>query len=159
MFTLPAGDGVQAEGHNDERPVVLEGQLLKALYPLDMPQILTMPHGIGMDNWMTKDEWISVLKLSTQWRFIDARNLAIQQLHSRPDLEGVERIQLAQQYDVADWLRMGYIHLVQREHGMSQDEARKIGWEIAFHLCQAREQAWTSRRSNWLAESASAAYK
>jgi hypothetical protein len=41
MFTLPAGDGVQAEGHNDERPVVLEGvrsndfqQLLKALYPL-----------------------------------------------------------------------------------------------------------------------------
>ncbi|KAJ7314358.1 hypothetical protein DFH08DRAFT_716740, partial [Mycena albidolilacea] len=110
MFTLPAGDGVQAEGHNDEQPVVLEGvrsddfqQLLKALYPL--------PDGIGMDNWMTKDEWISVLKLSTQWCFIDARNLAIQQLHSRRDLEVVERIQLAQQYDIADWLRMGYIDL------------------------------------------------
>jgi hypothetical protein len=41
MFTLPAGDGVQAEGQNDEQPVVLEGvrsddfqQLLKVLYPL-----------------------------------------------------------------------------------------------------------------------------
>jgi hypothetical protein len=125
---------------------------------------------------MTKDEWISVLKLSTQWRFIDTRNLAIQQLHSRLDLEDVERIQLAQQYDIADWLRMGYIHLVKRNRGMSQDEARKIGWETAFHLCQAREHAWASR-TTWyygltdtaidemfadefrLAELASAAYK
>jgi hypothetical protein len=141
-----------------------------------MPQILTMPDGIGTDNWMTKDEWISVLKLSTQWRFIDARNLAIQQLRSRPDLEDVERIQLAQQYDIADWLRMGYIHLVQRKGGISQDEARKIGWETAFHLCQARERAWASQTyfynglddtvidamfadEFWLAELASAAYK
>ncbi|KAJ7312369.1 hypothetical protein DFH08DRAFT_717582 [Mycena albidolilacea] len=170
MFTLPAGDGVQAEGHNDEQPVVLEGvrsdnfqQLLKALYPL-------------MDNWMTKDEWISVLKPSTQWRFINTRNLAIQQLHSRPDLEGVEQIQLAQQYNVAGWLRIGYIHLVKRSHGISQDEARKIGWKTPFHLCQARERAWASQTYFYnsldntvidtmfaevfrLAELASAAYK
>jgi hypothetical protein len=40
-FTLPAGDGIHAEGESDENPVVLEGissidfkSLLKVLYPL-----------------------------------------------------------------------------------------------------------------------------
>ncbi|KAF7370263.1 hypothetical protein MSAN_00657500 [Mycena sanguinolenta] len=144
-FTLPVADNADAEGQSDENPVILEGissvdfrALLKVLYPLDIPQILSMP----------KDEWISVLKLSTQWYFLDARDLAIKQLNDRPDIGGVERILLARQYDVATWLRKGYNDLAKREEGLSLEDAAKIGWETTVRLYQTREAAIKSYPGN-----------
>ncbi|KAJ6456078.1 hypothetical protein C8R45DRAFT_1034843 [Mycena sanguinolenta] len=137
-FTLPVADNADTEGQSDENPVILEGissvdfrALLTVLYPLDIPQILSMP----------KDEWISVLKLSTQWYFLDARDLAIKQLDERPDIGSVERILLGRQYDVATWLRMGYNDLAKREEGISLEDAAKIGWETTVRLYQTREAA------------------
>ncbi|KAJ7212851.1 hypothetical protein C8J57DRAFT_1097070, partial [Mycena rebaudengoi] len=122
-FTLPAADDVQAEGRSGANPFKLEGissvdfeRLFKVLYPLDIPQILLMP----------KDDWISVLKLSTLWYFIDARDLAIRQLTGM-SLGSVERILLSRQYDVAPWLRSGYTELARREEGISLDDTEKIG--------------------------------
>ncbi|KAJ7250472.1 hypothetical protein B0H12DRAFT_1234360 [Mycena haematopus] len=133
-FTLPAVDGADTEGGSDENPIILEGiksvnfvTLLKVLYPLDIPQILS------------KNEWISVLKLSTQWYFLSARNFAIRQLDSRSDMGSVERILLARQYDIAAWLREGYDDLVNRKHGISVEEAVKIGLETTVRLYQAGE--------------------
>ncbi|KAK7024962.1 hypothetical protein R3P38DRAFT_2951960 [Favolaschia claudopus] len=144
MFALPAGDDPNIEGQCDERPIILEGitscefeQLLKVLYPLDLPGVMSA----GLGNWMSKEEWIAVLKLSTLWRFLDARKLAIHQLDTRADLGSVERIMLARQYDVASWLRKGYIALAQRSQMISREEATEIGWETAFSLCQLREIA------------------
>ncbi|KAJ7656468.1 hypothetical protein DFH06DRAFT_1411260 [Mycena polygramma] len=84
IFILPVVDAVQGEDQSDENPVILEGisrvdfeRLLKVLYPLDIPQILSM----------AKDDWISVLKLSTLWYFLDARDLAIKPLNDRGDRE------------------------------------------------------------------------
>ncbi|KAJ7699027.1 hypothetical protein B0H17DRAFT_1049944 [Mycena rosella] len=136
-FTLPAVDDVQAEGQSDANPFVLEGissvdfhRLLKVLYPLDIPQILGM----------RKEEWVSVLKLSTLWRFLDARDLAIKQLTSI-GLGSVEGILLSRQYDVAPWLRAGYTDLAQREEGISLEDAEKIGWQTTVRLYQTREAA------------------
>ncbi|KAJ7149762.1 hypothetical protein C8R43DRAFT_499324 [Mycena crocata] len=136
-FTLPAADDVQAEGHSDKNPFVLEGitsvdfaRLLKVLYPLDIPQILGMP----------KDDWISVLKLSTLWYFLDARDLAIRQLDAM-GLSSVLRILLARQYDVANWLRTGYTELARREEGISLEDAAKIGWGTTVRLYHTRETA------------------
>ncbi|KAF7356244.1 hypothetical protein MVEN_00955900 [Mycena venus] len=150
-FTLPTGDGVRAEGQTDENPVVLQGirsvdfqALLKVLYPLDLQQILT-----DKDRWMTKEEWISVLKLSTKWYFLDTRNLAIDQLNSRADMGGVDRILLARQYDVPNWLQMGYADLARRTAGISREDAEKIGWETALQLCQVRENALKTNNSSY----------
>ncbi|KAJ6481256.1 hypothetical protein C8R47DRAFT_1135174 [Mycena vitilis] len=144
-FTLPAIDAVQAEGQSDENPFILEGisrvdfeRLLKVLYPLDIPQILSM----------AKDDWISVLKLSTLWYFLDARDLAIKQLNNRSDIGSVERILLARQYDVASWLRMGYTDLGRREEGISLADAEKIGWQTTVRLYQTREAAIKSYSPN-----------
>ncbi|KAJ7763619.1 hypothetical protein DFH07DRAFT_812587 [Mycena maculata] len=143
-FTLPAGDDVQAEGHSDENPFILDGiskvdfqRLLKVLYPLDIPQILGMP----------KDDWISVLKLSTLWYFLDARELAIQQLTSRIT-ESVERILLARDYEVSSWLRAGYTDLARREEGISMEDAEKIGLRTTVQLYQTREAAIKSYSSS-----------
>ncbi|KAJ6581992.1 hypothetical protein B0H19DRAFT_1019018 [Mycena capillaripes] len=137
-FTLPAVDAVNAEGQSDENPFILQGiervdfeRLLKVLYPLDVPQILSM----------VKDDWISVLKLSTLWYFLDARDLAIKQLNGRADIGSIERILLARQYDVAPWLRMGYTDLARREEGISLEDAEKIGWQVTVRLYQTREAA------------------
>ncbi|KAJ7786710.1 hypothetical protein B0H14DRAFT_3163765 [Mycena olivaceomarginata] len=137
-------DGTQVEGRNDENPIVLEGvssvdfqALLKVLYPLD----ILKPHAL------TTEEWISVLKLSTQWGFFDARKLAIQNLMinatKRPDdLGHVQRILLARQYEVGIWLRPGYTYLATRDGDISREEAEAIGWETAFLITQIRERAW-----------------
>jgi hypothetical protein len=97
---------------------------------------------------MTKDEWISVLKLSTQWYFLDIRDLAIKQLSNRTDIGSVDRILLARQYDVPVWLRMGINELAQCHEGISREDAEKIGWETALQLCRVREMA-LSRYSGW----------
>ncbi|KAK7024965.1 hypothetical protein R3P38DRAFT_3193884 [Favolaschia claudopus] len=137
MYALPTNDSSEAEGQSDEKPIKLQRiqsadfeQLLKILYPLDLPRVLSV--GPDNDSWMTKDGWIAVLKLSTMWRFIDARKLAIRQLQDRAGIDPIERILLARQYDVAPWLRT-----------ISRDEAAKIGWQTAFFLGQLREKAAT----------------
>ncbi|KAJ7192290.1 hypothetical protein GGX14DRAFT_480320 [Mycena pura] len=144
-FTLPPGDGNRTEGKSDKNPVVLEGitcidfqRLLKVLYPPDMKSQIS---SIADANWMTKEEWLSVLKLSTQWYFLATRDLAIKKLDQLPDMGSIERIRLARQYDVPAWLRTGYTQLAQRSAGISREEAAQIGWETAFQLCQVREAA------------------
>ncbi|KAF8216984.1 hypothetical protein K438DRAFT_1798113 [Mycena galopus ATCC 62051] len=146
MLTLPPGDGVKVEGQSDDNPIVLEGissvdfrALLKVLYPLDAQAVLG-------DSWMTKAEWISVIKLSTLWRFLAARHLAITQLQSRTDMDGVELVLLGRQYDVAAWLRKGYTDLAKRRNVLSREEAEKVGWETAFLLCQVREKSGGARK-------------
>jgi len=140
LFTLPVpvSSHAQTEGQSDENPIVLEGirridfeWLLTVLYPLDTPLDLSA---------LTKDAWISVLKLSTQWNFLDARALAIQQLTGQ-GMGPVERIVLAKQYDVSVWLRSGYTEIARSGEGISVEDAGKIGWETAFRLYKLREKA------------------
>ncbi|KAK7012715.1 hypothetical protein R3P38DRAFT_3018777 [Favolaschia claudopus] len=147
MFTFPSGAEVPCEGQSDENPIVLEGirkadfeALLKVIYPMNFLQIATTDMPRFPWHWMTRNEWISVLKLSTQWNFLDARNLAIFHLHT-DHIEPVERIMLARQYDVAPWLKIGYTDLAQQPERMTREEAEKIGWKTAFLLSQMREMA------------------
>ncbi|KAF8216963.1 hypothetical protein K438DRAFT_1704090 [Mycena galopus ATCC 62051] len=137
MLTLPPGDAVKVEGQSDDNPIVLDGiskvdfrALLKILYPLQ----------IRRTDFMSKDEWLSVLKLSTQWRFLEARDLAIAQLNNHSDIGDVELILLARQYDVATWLRKGYTSIAERSEIISEEEAQKLGWQTAFRLSQVREK-------------------
>ncbi|KAJ7210477.1 hypothetical protein GGX14DRAFT_520493 [Mycena pura] len=136
-LTLPPAKDAQAEGNSNDNPFILHGissidfqRLLKVLYPLDVPQILTMP----------KEDWISVLKLATMWCFIAVRSLAIQQIDLL-GLQSVERILLARGYHVSSWLRTGYTELARREEGISLEDAEKIGWKTTVQLYQVRETA------------------
>ncbi|KAH6907067.1 hypothetical protein BKA70DRAFT_1286143, partial [Coprinopsis sp. MPI-PUGE-AT-0042] len=75
---------------------------------------------------LSQDEWISVLKLSTLWRFNELRKLAISHLSwswPRPTMDPIDRICLAKEYRVYDWLLQGY-----------QQEGEKIGMEVALEL-------------------------
>ncbi|KAJ7020612.1 hypothetical protein C8F04DRAFT_1317151 [Mycena alexandri] len=131
-LTLPAGSHT-VEGTSDQNPVKLEGigygdfrALLKVLYPLRNP----------MES-MPKEEWISVLKLSTMWCLLETRALAIERLtvHVQNTVQGII---LGREYHVEDWVRSGYETLAQR--GLSLNDAEVIGWETATKIYAIREE-------------------
>jgi hypothetical protein len=88
---------------------------------------------------MTKEGWISVLRLAEMWNFKDIRALAILKLTNEP-MEPVEQILLAKTYVVPQWLRAGYYALATRSDVLSSEEAKRIGYETAVLMFQAREQ-------------------
>ncbi|KAJ7655374.1 hypothetical protein B0H17DRAFT_1021590 [Mycena rosella] len=176
-FTLPPADGTKPEGSSPHNPFKLEGissadfrALLKLLYPLTcLPKTPTL----------TKDEWMSVLKLATLYRFLELRELAIQELATHAQsLDCMQRVALGKQYDVAAWIRSGYTDLARRDAPISLEESSTIGWELTLRIYQAREVALRTGYSRYsvpnvqnvdvealfqkefrAADSASAAYK
>ena len=88
MFLLPSGPGANTEGQDREHPIVLEGYkkeefacLLKVMYPTYVLIIFikidpdyqwgcrasSLVSGTTLDLCLGKEEWVSVLKLSTIW--------------------------------------------------------------------------------------------
>lgn len=97
---------------------------------------------------LSKDHWISVLKLATLWRLLATRALAIRHLDAEVK-NGVEGIFLARKYHVASWLRSGYTALSRGAHGaMSLADAEIIGWETATKIYRIREEAAHKRRND-----------
>jgi hypothetical protein len=95
---------------------------------------------------MTKEGWISVLRLAEMWNFKDIRALAIAKL-TNESLEPVEQILLARTYMVPQWLRAGYDALATRSDVLSSEEAKRIGYETAVLMFQARERI---RKTAWV---------
>ncbi|KAJ7477479.1 hypothetical protein FB451DRAFT_1242560 [Mycena latifolia] len=152
-FMLPVTDDV--EGISDKNPVKLEGvssvdfeRLLVVLYPLCVDLILlfknhsrSQRHREDPMPTLSKDHWISVLKLATLWRLLATRALAIRHLDAEVK-NGAEGIVLARKYHVASWLRSGYTALSRGAHGaMSLADAEMIGWETATKIYRVREEA------------------
>ncbi|KIM82558.1 hypothetical protein PILCRDRAFT_820414 [Piloderma croceum F 1598] len=138
VFTLPLGSN-QAEGSSDENPIRLESissidfqRLLMVMYP---------ENSLSQCVKMNQDQWVSVLKLSTMWGFDEIRKKAIAEL-SKINMDTLDKVVLARSYSVGDWLYEGYTALVKREASLSFEEAERLGYEIAFRLCQRREAAF-----------------
>ncbi|KAJ6581980.1 hypothetical protein B0H19DRAFT_929537, partial [Mycena capillaripes] len=133
MLPKPTGAAHTAEGTSDQNPVRLEGissvdfgRLLKALYPLENP----VPS-------MSKDCWISVLKLSTMWRLLEIRARAVQCLGPMVS-NTAEGIVLGRKYHVSSWLRAGYQALALG--GMTLHDVEMIGWETSTKIYRIREE-------------------
>jgi hypothetical protein len=93
---------------------------------------------------LTEDEWTAVLKLSTQWRFINLRKLAIRHISST-EKDPIDRICLGKEYGVYDWVLEGYTQVIERlvsfdymEHEspttLDAQESERIGVETALKL-------------------------
>ena len=67
------------------------------------------------ENFVSKDEWLSVLKISSLWRCRSLRDLAIRKLESpsgwseeHPPPSAVEAIILGRKYFISRWVLEGY---------------------------------------------------
>jgi len=93
---------------------------------------------------LSKDEWLSVLSLSTTWSFHTFRHQAITRLSSPSphplSLDPVERVKYGTQHHVARWVREGFRDLITRDASINTEEARTIGFEIAIRVYQLRDE-------------------
>ncbi|KAH6890236.1 hypothetical protein BKA70DRAFT_871442 [Coprinopsis sp. MPI-PUGE-AT-0042] len=131
MFSVNNG----TDGHSDDHPIVLEGyksQDFDALVRIIVPKPLE-----PSPPKLAKEEWISVLKLSTIWQMDKIRALAIEGL-SRFDLSPLEKIVLAREYTVSKWLSSGVTTLVGTlDKFKIEDIAQTIGWETTARIYAA----------------------
>ncbi|RXW20431.1 hypothetical protein EST38_g5418 [Candolleomyces aberdarensis] len=109
-------------------------QLMTVLFDGELMTGFRVMHSLVL----SKDEWLSVLKLSTRWLFNDLRTMAIEEL-SWLNLDPIERIQLGKEFNVEAWLLSGCCDLVSRESVISIEDAEKISWKVAINLYIIRD--------------------
>ncbi|CAA7260410.1 unnamed protein product [Cyclocybe aegerita] len=138
MFKVPKENTANAERASRELPIILPDSIsrtdfrnfLKALYPL--PVVITLS--------LSKDEWLSVLKLSSLWYFLSFRDMAIAELECPEALTPTEKVTWGRDVKISSWVVKGYQEIVQRSTIISKDEALAIGYETTFSLFKLREQ-------------------
>ncbi|KAF8800853.1 hypothetical protein BYT27DRAFT_7216720 [Phlegmacium glaucopus] len=149
MFALPNAamgvDDVSLEGSSLENPIHLPGikadhfrTFLRILYPfIDQTPIVEF------------DEWVGVLNLATMWSFQRIREKAITRLSDLIKQKTLlERISLAREYRVPQWLRDGYLELSQKRP-LEFDELRPAK---PYHLglnWEADAKKWEANATTW----------
>src|ERR1700722_18175511 len=96
---------------------------------LAIKQILSFP--------ASSKDWIEMLKMSTSPRVTEIRENAIYHLQN---LGSVERILLARECRVSEWLLRGYRELVERTETISQQDEERLGREATLQLLRLRDQ-------------------
>lgn len=96
-----------------------------------------------MEDNISLEEWVSVLKLSSMWGFATARTLAITNLSQMP-MGPIEKIILAKHHDVSQWLVPALNELAQREAPLDMRDASQlepvVGWDFILKVAQVREK-------------------
>ncbi|KAI6139533.1 hypothetical protein BKA82DRAFT_4222960 [Pisolithus tinctorius] len=128
MFLLPQPVNEMTEGQDDARPVVLHG-VSKDDFECLLKALLCRQHGQNKGL---------VLGLTGQW-ISDTGNAA---------LDHVEKIVLAMQYDIKEWLLSSLLALAQRPDPISIEEGRRLGIETALKLASVREKLKLERMRN-----------
>jgi hypothetical protein len=87
---------------------------------------------------LDKAGWISVLDLSTMWQMQALRDDAIR--HLGTVVSEVDKLVLAEKYDIPPWILPALTTLVNRDEALSVDESREIGFERAIKIAALRER-------------------
>jgi hypothetical protein len=102
---------------------------------------------------ITRDEWISVIELSTMYGFKDARSLCIQEL-SKVNIPPTDKIVLGRKYRVLAWVKEGYEALVTKVEVMTAEEllsnANIVGWDTMAKVLRLRESGLGSTMQSML---------
>lgn len=147
MFDV--GDNSGGEGTSDAKPIILEGYtredfdcLMKVLLPRPLdpsPPVLI------------KQQWVSVLKLSTVWQMDKIRNLSIERLSSTTiPLSPIEKIQHAREFRVSRWLVEGVSTLATTIDAFKIGEiASTLGWQTTAMIL-AVDKARSKEGKDWI---------
>jgi hypothetical protein len=94
------------------------------------------------DFCCTLDRWISILRVSTLYELPQVRERAIREINAERhevELDPVRKIEVAQENKVPEWLARAYEALCQRERGLDDEEAQRLGVVTTNRLWAARE--------------------
>jgi len=151
MFLLPSGPATCSEGQDKDHPIVLEGYkkdefacLLKVMYPTANSLI----SGTNLEFRLTKEEWVSVLKLSTIWDMTKIRRYAIHRLSTDVTLPPIEKILLARAHRVGAWLDEAVISLAMCNPMPKLEDLAALGWETVARILWIRDNSPPIRAPN-----------
>ena len=89
---------------------------------------------------MGSEEWISVLKLSQKWQLHQIRTIALEHLpYPFVAKSPTEKVALAFQYDIKQWLLPGLNELAQRPEPINVEDVQILGLEVALKIAAIRE--------------------
>jgi hypothetical protein len=83
------------------------------------------------------DKWVSVLRLATRWNFPSFRALALEKLESVEP--SVDKLVLAHELNVTDWLLPSYVALCLRPEPLTLEEAERLRMADVVLIFTARE--------------------
>jgi hypothetical protein len=104
---------------------------MKPIYDLALRKILTQIH--------KSDEWIAALKMSTQLKIRDLREIAIGKLTDQLT-SPLQKIELGTEYKISSYLLEGYTEFVTRKDVISAEEEEQLGWRRTSSLFRARHR-------------------
>ncbi len=99
-----------------------------------------MYRNVSLRLTLSKDEWISVLRLATFWYFLKYRQIAISELQRVGELTSTDKITYGKEFKIQSWVEEGCSELVKRNHTIDKQEALTIGYDITFVLFGIRER-------------------
>ena len=87
------------------------------------------------------EEWSSILKLASQWDFVEVKEFALRELEQL-EMPALDKIILYHTHNInRNLLQAAYIALTVRDESISIKEGRLLGLETALRLAHAREYA------------------
>ncbi|KAF8880233.1 hypothetical protein CPB84DRAFT_1851915 [Gymnopilus junonius] len=96
------------------------------------------PPTISLQLDLSKEEWVSVLKLSTKYKFLRLREMAKKELDRMPLVEpwSMQKVCLGWQLYVPSWVTEGLVELVRRHEIITEEEALQIDLQIPRAACK-----------------------
>lgn len=124
-------------------------RLLSVMYPTCVAYLfLQIPRWVslyfyfraGNPPTLSRNEWESVLKLSTAWNLETLRALAMDSM-LKCSIGSVTKVRLGGAYNVPKWIREACQELVQRPDPISEEEGTRLGSVVLSRICRMREEA------------------
>ncbi|KAF9041496.1 hypothetical protein BJ165DRAFT_289171 [Panaeolus papilionaceus] len=136
------------EGRSADKPVILPVEVT------DFENLLHVMYAFGLlipdyPTHISKEEWISALRLATLWNFDDIRNKAIKALDSSFS-NPMERLCVARAFRIRSWLVSSYVELITGPISALQPSlcSTTLGWETLALIHHARNEYGTGPSYN-----------
>ena len=95
-----------------------------------------------------RQAWIGLLQLSTVHQLHDARALAIQKISTMFSGRGTDKVVMARQHGVKQWLEEGLREMVQQKDPFTDEAVEMVGWKTITKLYRLRECLRVARSNN-----------
>jgi hypothetical protein len=96
----------------------------------------------------SREEWISVLKLSNMWGIAELRQEAVEEL-SKISLTSLEKVLLAREYKVEKWLVDGYAEFIKQGAILSDEEKKTLESHATIRIYELREDTYKRGTSQY----------
>lgn len=97
-----------------------------------------LSRSVSLQLALSKEEWISILKISCPLFFLRLREMAISELERCRQLSPSDKITLGRECGIPSWLTQGYEELVGQD-SITDHEARIVEYLPTLHIFRIRE--------------------